>query len=270
MKIEVDRPARRRARAMRCSDRLIARPARARAAGRGRVPWLFNLRDRCPCWRGSASAGSACRRGARCRAGAATPSRVAPRSASSTRDDALAARKAVVLFVDTFNGNFEPENAHRRACACCRPPATRSHVADAADGARRCAAAARFLAAGWSTRRRREARRAARRAAAVRRRAASPIVGLEPSCLLTLRDEMLVDGPRRRRARRLAAQRAAVRGVPRARSSAPAASRSTLQAGDASRALRARPLPPEGVRRDAAGAEALRADPGRRSRADRD
>jgi Fe-S oxidoreductase len=54
-------------------------------------------------------------------------------------------------------------------------------------------------------------------------RAGIPIVGLEPSCLLTLRDEALVMGLATTPARREPG--AAVRGIRRAREPGPAASR---------------------------------------------
>ena len=97
-------------------DRLIAHlPDYAPAASR--VPWLLNLRDRLP---GAAwlerEAARPLGQAPPARPGAATPSG-APRDASmfASRDATIAAAraggKAAVLFVDTFNGTFESENA---------------------------------------------------------------------------------------------------------------------------------------------------------------
>ena len=90
-----------------------ARPAdRAPAATTRRAPAACRGCSTCAtaCRRSprSASGCSASRRSARCRAGAAT--RSARRRAERDRD-AMPRRRAVVLFVDTFNGYFEPENA---------------------------------------------------------------------------------------------------------------------------------------------------------------
>ena len=77
------------------------------------MPWLFNLRNRLP---GCRRAGRALAR----RVGGAFAAALAARHLLARRADAgsspaatrlLAAAKAVVLFVDTFNGHFESENA---------------------------------------------------------------------------------------------------------------------------------------------------------------
>jgi FAD/FMN-containing dehydrogenase/Fe-S oxidoreductase len=102
----------------------------------------------------------------------------------------------VVLFVDTFTNYFEPENA-RAAVAVLRAAGYRVHVAraaaDDAEPGRPLCCGRTYLTAGLVDEARREARRVvAAMAPHVTRGAA--IVGLEPSCLLTLRDEFLVLG----------------------------------------------------------------------------
>ena len=102
----------------------------------------------------------------------------------------------VVLFVDTFTNYFEPDNA-RAAVAVLRAGGYRVHVARAAAGdadpARPLCCGRTFLAAGLVDEAKREARRVVAAMAPHVARGAT-IVGLEPSCLLTLRDEFLVMG----------------------------------------------------------------------------
>jgi Fe-S oxidoreductase len=94
--------------------------------------------------------------------------------------------KAVVLLIDTFNRYFEPENARAaehvlvRAgyrVVCPDPPSTRPLCCGRT-----------LLAAGLVDEARQDAQRM-RDALAPHVTAGTPIVGLEPSCLLTLRDE---------------------------------------------------------------------------------
>jgi len=156
------------------------------------VPWLFNLRDALPgaAWLGEKLLGIAANRPLpRWRRDTFWRSRDAARFAS--RDETIAVAraggKAAALFVDTFNGTFEPEIARAAARVlgaagytvhtlakgnghyCCG----RTHLATGMiDGARaRLGALVEALAplAG----------------------AGVAIVGLEPACLLTLRDEAL-------------------------------------------------------------------------------
>jgi FAD/FMN-containing dehydrogenase/Fe-S oxidoreductase len=95
-------------------------------------------------------------------------------------------RRTVVLFVDTFNRYFEPENARaaervlsRAGYTCVSPDPVRG---------RPLCCGRTFLAVGLVEEARKEARRTVA-ALAPYVRAGTPIVGLEPSCLLTLRDE---------------------------------------------------------------------------------
>lgn len=98
----------------------------------------------------------------------------------------------VVLFADTFNRYFEPENLHD-AIAVLRAGGCTVRVAQPKDAGRPLCCGRTFLAAGFVDEARAEARRMieALRPDVLRGRA---IVGLEPSCLLTLRDEYRVLG----------------------------------------------------------------------------
>jgi len=157
----------------------------------GALPWLANLRD------GSALVGRIAER----MLGIASR-----RSLPRFRRDAFPATAMpgevplpdaeVVLLVDTFSRHFEPEQAHA-AWAVLRAGGYRVAVArPAADDAhpRRALCCGRtYLAAGRIDDARAEARRmAAALSPAVARGAA--IVGLEPSCLFSLRDEFLALG----------------------------------------------------------------------------
>jgi FAD/FMN-containing dehydrogenase/Fe-S oxidoreductase len=95
----------------------------------------------------------------------------------------------VVLFVDTFNRYFEPENA-RAALAVLEAAGYDVHLPRAADGGRPLCCGRTFLAAGLVEEARREARRVVETLRPYVERGV-PVVGLEPSCLLGLRDEFL-------------------------------------------------------------------------------
>jgi FAD/FMN-containing dehydrogenase/Fe-S oxidoreductase len=93
----------------------------------------------------------------------------------------------VVLLVDTFNNYFEPENA-RAALAVLDRAGYGIHIARAADDSRPLCCGRTFLAAGMVD----EAKAEARRVIAALKpyvERGIPVIGLEPSCLLTLRDE---------------------------------------------------------------------------------
>jgi FAD/FMN-containing dehydrogenase/Fe-S oxidoreductase len=100
----------------------------------------------------------------------------------------------VVLLVDTFNRYFEPENADAAERVLNRS-GYRVITLDPARGRPLCCGRT-FLAAGLVDEARIEARRMVE-ALASHVAAGTPIVGLEPSCLLTLRDEfpVLLPGP---------------------------------------------------------------------------
>jgi Fe-S oxidoreductase len=95
----------------------------------------------------------------------------------------------VVLLIDTFNRYFEPENARAAERVLARA-GYRVVSPDPPRGRPLCCGRT-FLAAGLVDEARREARRMVT-ALAPHVTAGTPIVGLEPSCLLTLRDEFPV------------------------------------------------------------------------------
>lgn len=168
-------------------DRLIAYLPRY-APWAARLPWLANLRDTLP--------------------GLATLSESllglsAKRSLPKWRSDpflssthapakrAGAEQREVVLLVDTFNNYFEPDNA-RAALAVLEAAGYRVHLARAADdqneNARPLCCGRTFLASGLVDEARVEARRTLEALQPYVERGL-PIIGLEPSCLYTLRDE---------------------------------------------------------------------------------
>jgi Fe-S oxidoreductase len=111
------------------------------------------------------------------------------RAGGATTGDAM---PDVVLFVDTFTNYVEPWNA-RAALAVLEAAGRATAVARAPHGERPLCCGRTYLAAGLVDEAKREARRlVAALAPHVQRGAA--IVGLEPSCLLTLRDEFTVMG----------------------------------------------------------------------------
>jgi Fe-S oxidoreductase len=171
-------------------DKLIAHLPRW-APWAARLPWLANLRNTVP--------------------GAARLSELlfgfsARRSLPTWRRDTFLRAMAtpsvgadqadVVLFADTFNNYFESENA-AAALLVLQAAGYRVHVArpaatDAQPGRPLCCGRT-YLASGLVDQARTEARRVVE---AMRPYVARgvPVVGLEPSCLLTLRDEFLVMG----------------------------------------------------------------------------
>ncbi|MEQ1713283.1 MAG: 4Fe-4S dicluster domain-containing protein, partial [Hyphomicrobium sp.] len=94
----------------------------------------------------------------------------------------------VVLFADTFNRYFEPENLNA-ASRLLAAAGYRLHIPEAGDGGRPLCCGRTFLAAGLVDEARHEARRSVA-ALAPLVAAGARVVGLEPSCLLTFRDEM--------------------------------------------------------------------------------
>lgn len=112
-----------------------------------------------------------------------SPLPVAPRTAG---------RPPVVLFVDTFSRYFEPENAEA-AMEVLRTAGYQVEIASPADQGRPLCCGRTFLAAGLVAEARVEARRMLSALRSYVERGIA-VVGLEPSCLLTLRDEFLVMG----------------------------------------------------------------------------
>ena len=112
---------------------------------------------------------------------------------SATREEVLAASKPVVLFVDTFNGHFESDNA-TSALKVLQAAGYTAHVAikKVADGKHLCCGRT-YLASGMVDEAKAKARELVAALLPFAERGIA-IVGLEPSCLLTMRDEMLVMG----------------------------------------------------------------------------
>jgi FAD/FMN-containing dehydrogenase/Fe-S oxidoreductase len=112
---------------------------------------------------------------------------------TATRDEALSSRKPVVLFVDTFNGYFESPNA-LAALKVLQAAGYTVHVADKLlpDGKHLCCGRT-YLATGQVEEARAKASEVVSSLLPFVERGID-IVGLEPSCLLTMRDEMLAMG----------------------------------------------------------------------------
>ena len=154
-----------------------------------RVPWLANLRDALP---GAAQASEAI-------AGLSSK-RTLPQFRRDTflRDATLPqdTDANVVLFVDTFTNYFEPQNARAALdvlrAAGCRIDVARP-AADDGEPSRPLCCGRTFLASGLVDEAKREARRLLAALAPAVARGAT-IVGLEPSCLLGMRDEFLAMG----------------------------------------------------------------------------
>jgi FAD/FMN-containing dehydrogenase/Fe-S oxidoreductase len=175
---------------LRLKDRLVAHLPRI-APWAARLPFLFNLRNTLP---GAARLterwlGFSARRTLPAWRG---DTFLADAGATLLAPDAA----DVVLLADTFNNYFEPGNA-RAALQVLRAAGYRVHVARPAvsDGerGRPLCCGRTYLASGLVDQARAEARRVI---AALQPYVARglPVVGLEPSCLLTLRDEFLAMG----------------------------------------------------------------------------
>ena len=175
-------------------DRLVAHlPDYAHRLSR--IAWLANLRNRVGtlAWLGERWLGISARRSLpRWRADTFWRSHD-PALFSSAEDTLAVARaggKAAVLFIDTFNGSFETENA-LAAAKVLRAAGYTLHTLAKAGGHHCCGRT--FLASGMVA----EAKlRTGALVEALRpfAEAGIAIVGLEPSCLFTLRDEALVMG----------------------------------------------------------------------------
>ena len=111
----------------------------------------------------------------------------------ASRTEVLAAERPVVLFVDTFNGYFESDNAHA-ALRVLQAAGYSVHVASKQnpDGKHLCCGRT-FLSVGMVEQARAKARELVDNLLPFAEKNIA-IVGLEPSCLLTLRDELLVMG----------------------------------------------------------------------------
>jgi len=114
----------------------------------------------------------------------------ASRGPSLSREGRGDKPRAVILLVDTFNRWFEPENA-RAAERVLRRAGYDVLPSPAPDDGRPLCCGRTFLAAGLVDQARTEARRTIAALEPFVEKGI-PIVGLEPSCLLTLRDEFTV------------------------------------------------------------------------------
>ncbi|MBI2771216.1 MAG: FAD-binding protein [Burkholderiales bacterium] len=112
---------------------------------------------------------------------------------TATREELLAASRPVVLFVDTFNGYFESANA-LAAVKVLQAGGYTVHVAakQMPDGKHLCCGRT-YLATGMVEQARAKARELVESLQPFSIKGIA-IVGLEPSCLLTLRDEILSMG----------------------------------------------------------------------------
>ncbi|CAD6518059.1 FAD-binding and (Fe-S)-binding domain-containing protein [Paraburkholderia sabiae] len=112
-------------------------------------------------------------------------------SVKAASSGAVGTQKEVLLFVDTFNNSIEPENA-RAAQQVLEAAGYTVHFNTRA-GERPLCCGRTFLAAGLVDEAKREARRMLDAFRPYIERGV-PVVGLEPSCLLSLRDEFLQYG----------------------------------------------------------------------------
>ena len=168
---------------LRLFDRLVAYLPRY-APIASKFGWLLNLRDRVP---GMARLSQAI-------TGLSAERRLPAWSLVPFRTDigelAKGGGPEVVLWADTFSTWFEPENA-RAAWAVLRTAGYKVHLAKPQNGGRPLCCGRTFLAAGLVDEAREEARRTLNVLLPLVERGV-PVVGLEPSCLLTLRDEFKV------------------------------------------------------------------------------
>ncbi len=111
-------------------------------------------------------------------------------SYSQPQTQTATASREVVLFADTFNRYFENENlaAAHKVLVCA---GYQVHLVQANDGARPLCCGRTFLATGMVEEAKKEAHRTLKALLPYAQRGVA-IVGLEPSCLLTLRDEFTV------------------------------------------------------------------------------
>jgi len=154
------------------------------AALTSQLRWLVNLRDQIPGLPALSQAllGLSARR--------ALPAWHADpfRNAGETEvNETEASGREVVLWVDTFNTWHEPENA-RAALKVLRAAGYTVHLPTPADGGRPVCCGRTFLSAGLIDEAKSEAARLIETFRPFAERGI-PIVGLEPSCVLSLRDE---------------------------------------------------------------------------------
>jgi FAD/FMN-containing dehydrogenase/Fe-S oxidoreductase len=181
MKVEVLR-ARAQKFGLSLHDRLVGYLPRY-APYAARAPWLFNLRDRLP--------GAAVLSQALAQFAAERPLpkwRADYFKDPEQRGHVAGEAGSVVLFVDTFNRYFEPENM-RAATAVLVAGGYQVHLAHPANGGQPLCCGRTFLAIGKTDEARREAERTLAALAPFIARGL-PVIGLEPSCLFSFRDEI--------------------------------------------------------------------------------
>jgi FAD/FMN-containing dehydrogenase/Fe-S oxidoreductase len=177
MKIEFLR-ARSAKRGLSLHDRLVGYLPRY-APYAAKLHWLLNLRDAIP------GAGKISEAIAGFSARRSLP-RWRADFFDSSKSPAGGANGDVILFADTFNRYFERENIDA-ALAVLRAGGYRVHVAAPADGGRPLCCGRTFLSVGKTDEARHEAERTL---SALEAFADLPIIGLEPSCLFSFRDEI--------------------------------------------------------------------------------
>ncbi|MEW9921638.1 FAD-binding and (Fe-S)-binding domain-containing protein [Marimonas sp. MJW-29] len=178
MKIEVQ-AARAKKHGISVHDRLVGYLPRY-AVWASKVPFLMNLRNRVPLLARLME-----------RPTGFTAKRALPRwHARPFRDDEVKARGDVraVLFADSFNRYFEPENL-RAAVRVLQAAGVSVEVVKPLRGVRPLCCGRTFLSAGLVDEARAEAERLVEALTPYAEKGI-PIIGLEPSCLLTLRDEI--------------------------------------------------------------------------------
>ena len=176
----------RRKHGLRLKDKLVAYLPRYAQWG-ARFPLLFNLRDRLPgmAWLSEKLLGLSARR-------SLPVWRSDVFSDASHGSENQSAKPEVVLFADTFNRYFESENA-RAALRVLQAAGYHVHLAQSGKGERPLCCGRTFLAAGLIEEAKQEARRTLDALRPFIQRGL-PVIGLEPSCLLTMRDEFLAYG----------------------------------------------------------------------------
>jgi len=167
---------------LRLFDRLVAYLPRY-APMASKIGPLLNLRDRIPGMAGLSELLVGFSRNRALPTWHARPFQAAEANGEKADGDGA----DVVLWADTFNTYFEPENA-RAALNVLRAAGYRVHVPVAQDGPRPLCCGRTFLAAGLVDEAKAEARRMLDALKPLVERGL-PVIGLEPSCLLTLRDE---------------------------------------------------------------------------------
>ena len=112
---------------------------------------------------------------------------------SASREEVLASSKPVVLFVDTFNGYFESDNASSAFKVLQAAGYTVYVATTSTAGGNSLCCGRTYLASGMVDKARAKATELVAALLPFAEKGIA-IIGLEPSCLLTMRDEMLVMG----------------------------------------------------------------------------